>query len=501
MSKKDMCACTLSSQSTTINVLFETLCNMTNAALLIIDRCDCHFPSVEDFSESNEEDDLYEQREIGANPIFKRLQDRFADQLQRFADQVTGEVREKKAEVKAVTKQRVELGVNLYNSQQQLAKMQVELKARIDQLAVVTEQHELSRHNAEETKREYEEQKKLHRADEVRFTKAKAELDKLREQVQLMDLLNEKVSVEVAVLRRRAYANEVGLKESEKSKAKQDFFIDDLTQAISSLRQQQSLLESRLGEQKLQTEEAEDRLKTARKDMSEIDFEKNQLRQEWKMSLVGIRRRDQALQQTNEALAKQKEATAEVDAELQGFKINIKKAQKENESLTGEEEKIDVATTFVDREVQKLMGEQEKADERYKLLKRSLDKTDNELKLVELQKKGISSQVRDFEQNYRTVMSEKQKLEDYIGQNASTQTTVSKAVTNMRKQQKQAISIVREKESNKVVLENEVAKLKVDTLNTKAHNVSLKKTLNQCLSELKTQDTLIEKYELEIRQR
>merc|ERR1712159_317445 len=272
-------------------------------------------------------------------------------------------------------------------------------------------------------------------------------------------------------------------------------------QAISSLRQKQALLESRLAEQKLQTEEAEGRLKTARKDMSEIEFEKNQLRQEWKMSLVGIRRRDQALQQTNEALAKQKEATAEVDAELQGFKINIKKAQKENERLAGEEDKVDVATTFVDREVAKLMGEQEKADERYKMLKRSLDKTDNELKLVELQKKGITSTIRDFEQNYRTVMAEKQKLEDFIQQNASTQTTVSKAVTNMKKQQKQARSIVREKEATKVVLENEVAKLQVDALNTKAHNVSLNKTLSQCLAELKTQDTLIEKYELEIRQR
>ena len=410
-------------------------------------------------------------------------------------------IREKKAELKVATAERVELGVNLYNSQQQLAKMQVELKSKIDQLAEATAGNEESKAKAEAVQNELEEQKKVMRADEGRFTKAKTELDKLREEVQLMELLNEKVSVEVAVLRRRAYANEVGIKESEKGKAKQDFFIDDLTQAISSLRQKQSLFESRLGEQKLQTEEAEDRLKTARKDMEEIEFEKNQLNQEWKMALVGIRRRDLALQQTNEALDKQKEATAEVDAELQGFKINIRKAQKDNEQLAANEDKVDVATQFVDREVEKMIGEQDKANERYKLLKKSLDKTDNELKLVNLQKKGITSTVRDFEQNYRTVMAEKQKLEDFISQNASTQTTVSKAVTNMKKQQKQARSIVREKEATKVVLENEVAKLQVDALNTKAHNVSLNKTLGQCLSELKSQDTLIEKYELEIRQR
>jgi len=52
-----------------------------------------------------------------------------------------------------------------------------------------------------------------------------------------------------------------------------------------------------------------------------------------------------------------------------------------------------------------------------------------------------------------------------------------------------------------VVLENEVAKMQVDALNTEAHCQSLKKTRAQCLAELKTQDTLIEKYQLEIRQR
>jgi hypothetical protein len=50
-------------------------------------------------------------------------------------------------------------------------------------------------------------------------------------------------------------------------------------------------------------------------------------------------------------------------------------------------------------------------------------------------------------------------------------------------------------------IENEIARIKVDSLNTEAHNKELKQTNLAYEKELKEKDHLIEKYELEIRQR
>jgi coiled-coil domain-containing protein 40 len=50
-------------------------------------------------------------------------------------------------------------------------------------------------------------------------------------------------------------------------------------------------------------------------------------------------------------------------------------------------------------------------------------------------------------------------------------------------------------------LQNELARIKVDSLNTEAHNVQLKDTLEQLETELTARDNLIAKYQLEIRQR
>lgn len=50
-------------------------------------------------------------------------------------------------------------------------------------------------------------------------------------------------------------------------------------------------------------------------------------------------------------------------------------------------------------------------------------------------------------------------------------------------------------------MQNELSRIKVDSLNTSAHNMQLSETLDHLVGELKEKDGLIEKYELEIRQR
>ena len=50
-------------------------------------------------------------------------------------------------------------------------------------------------------------------------------------------------------------------------------------------------------------------------------------------------------------------------------------------------------------------------------------------------------------------------------------------------------------------MQNELARIKVDSLNTEAHNVQLSETLQRLEEELTSRDRLIAKYQLEIRQR
>lgn len=57
------------------------------------------------------------------------------------------------------------------------------------------------------------------------------------------------------------------------------------------------------------------------------------------------------------------------------------------------------------------------------------------------------------------------------------------------------------KESEKLSVENELARLKIDAMNVEAHNMQLQQTLDSCVKDLKDKDQLIERYSMEIRQR
>ena len=57
------------------------------------------------------------------------------------------------------------------------------------------------------------------------------------------------------------------------------------------------------------------------------------------------------------------------------------------------------------------------------------------------------------------------------------------------------------KEMDATNVENELSRIRVDALNTEAHNVQLREMTEKAVQELNDKEKLIEKYQMEIRQR
>jgi septal ring factor EnvC (AmiA/AmiB activator) len=76
--------------------------------------------------------------------------------------------------------------------------------------------------------------------------------------------------------------------------------------------------QAQLAAQANETRAARDTLAEAESEMEAINFEKKQLVQQWKSSLLGMARRDEALQATEDALRKQREQEMAIDTEVEG---------------------------------------------------------------------------------------------------------------------------------------------------------------------------------------
>jgi len=141
-------------------------------------------------------------------------------------------------------------------------------------------------------------EKKKQEVDEAtkRLTKAQDELNQLNITLRQVEEYNEQMKAEIQVTRRATYKSEDHIKEIEQIKHKQDVLLDNMNEDVKRMTEQKALLDAQLVAQKQETEAAVATLREAAREMEAIEFEKKQLMQQWRSSLVGMQRRDEALQ-------------------------------------------------------------------------------------------------------------------------------------------------------------------------------------------------------------
>lgn len=94
---------------------------------------------------------------LNSKPLMKRVQDALNKQLTTHLEKLTLEVRDKEEAVKKITKQREQIGIELYSVQEQLARLQATLEGAEDNFGVIRNLRE----EAERARKHYWEQYNL----------------------------------------------------------------------------------------------------------------------------------------------------------------------------------------------------------------------------------------------------------------------------------------------------------------------------------------------------
>eukprot|EP00128_Syssomonas_multiformis_P008226 Colp12_sorted_trinity150504_noHs@7539 len=109
-----------------------------------------------------------------------------------------------------------------------------------------------------------------------------------------IDRYNEERKAQIAVTQRATRKAEQNVSSMEVEKKKQDFLVDQLQETVRSLTEKISMYDAQYLAQCKETEEAKKTLMEANTEMEALLFEKKQLYSQWKSSLVGMSRRDEA---------------------------------------------------------------------------------------------------------------------------------------------------------------------------------------------------------------
>lgn len=232
-----------------------------------------------------------------------------------------------------------------------------------------------------------------------------------------------------------------------------------------------------------------------------INSEKKQLMQEWKSSLVGLARRDEALAHATAQLREAETAVSDFDTELDAVKRRILEQQRQNETLMQMKDRVEAEVQWVDEQLRKLRHDRTAMQERFQVLQQSLQHSEQEETKLGIAGKRLNEEMKKVLTNIQLVTQARQKIEEDIAIAKSTRATVNKAMRNLSKTQTKVIRKVHEAERQEAEAENNLAKTRLEVLHMRSANASLSKRLEDLRAEIATAEKTVERYESEIRQR
>jgi len=385
--------------------------------------------------------------------------------------------------------------------QQQLAKLQMNLEKVHENHAIIAQMREAAEADLAQVRPAYGEQLGEVKEQRLKYEKFQSELDQLHMTLRQVETYNDQMKSEIAVTRRATYKAEESINTLESGKKQQDILIDSLNEQLRHAQEELALTETQLVAQGGETSVARQTLKDASAEMEAINFEKKQLLQQWKVALIGMQRRDEALQATEEALVKQREQEMALDSEVSGVKKAIKREEEKNEVLTATESKLESESRAADASMLECKEKEERQHEKFAMLNKSLEQTDAELTRVTQQEAALEHEVNALEAQVQKTMMEARKLQDSALTNLVEQVAVEKGAANTSHATEKLRAQREEMDMAAAQMHNELARIRVDTLNTMSHNSQLGGQLKALNEELTEKDTLMAKYEQESRRR
>lgn len=223
--------------------------------------------------------------------------------------------------------------------------------------------------------------------------------------------------------------------------------------------------------------------------------------QNWTSCLIGMKRRDEAHSQMTTAIRAQKQKFDSTVAEIDSYKKSIQKEQERNESLTLMINQRKSEAKNMDKTLKLNKDRMDTLQQEYSAFSRALKETEATLNTVNMEKAQKNNFLTQQQREIENMSQEKTKLEDQIFSKLQDKLTADKAAQYSEKLRKEQKEKLREMERSLAKMDNEIAKAKLESLQTKSLNEAYERDIKMLQTEIDDKNKIISKSESEIRQR
>jgi len=286
------------------------------------------------------------------HPLMRRFQEAFREQTQKQIEEWELRDRELTAANKRYQEQREELGVNLYEIQQELGRQQAIVEEEHDKLAEEAQKRRQVEQELAATKSTFKTKSDHLRAGIKRNQELQTENEMASGKLFAMQSAKEDVRKDIQTMRGAAEKADSELTKAELDKQRQDMLVHRLDEQLDFIRQEIDMYNVQRKAQESETKATKEQLLDARTEIESIEFEHKQLYQQWNSCLLGMRRRDEALAAVTKIRMNSENEIKKLDTEIDGYKKSIQDEEDMNEKHTLLLNRIETAITGTKKEIE-----------------------------------------------------------------------------------------------------------------------------------------------------
>ncbi|KAM8842718.1 coiled-coil domain-containing protein 40 [Synchiropus picturatus] len=391
------------------------------------------------------------------HPLVRRQQTALSRQLTKQLDRINMGINEMMTMERSDSKALQEIGVEMFQVQEHLARLQVKLEGCQQDKSQAEAEHQQMQVKLESIKSRDSIQHDHVAKAKVTESQLQLEMNRLTLQLLFAKQVSTELRSKVKTLKNVKHKAAAEKVQAEDQKLKQDLYVDRLTNDLEKVTQQINMYQ-------VQTEALAEETQAARESLSEVKMEtqslamvRKQLLQQWNNSLLVLKRRDEAFTAMQAAISEVEHQVILLDRELEGYKKSTIQEQEESETLMMRLNwaQMDCATS--NHQISQKQLQQEVLRARYSTCVRTLRET--ELALTRLSKELSTNQT---EMNDQRRQLERQNavrldLEDQIMTTMEQKLTHNKAAKYSKRLAERTASLKKEKVSLTWQLENELA--------------------------------------------
>ncbi|CAH8653499.1 unnamed protein product [Schistosoma bovis] len=457
---------------------------------------------LNDNSRRNEVDVETEQNDLIVldpdHPLMRRFQESLRSMLTKHIDNTEIHLREKDEEMKREKTAHIEVGCVLYNLQQELAKFQLNLDNKHNEYAEYHGRYENAQNKLTTLREKYQTSVKTMLQETKKMHSMRDEVDALCLRLYYLNKAKEDVGGDLLVLQRAVEKVHTDLSKFEDEKLRQDLSVDRMQTKVDQLKDDINLYEAQIVAQEIEMNTSQNLLYEAEAQIVAINVDKAHLLTQWKTSLLGLQRRNEAYADLLAAYNKLKEELLVLENEQNAYKLSINKEQETHERLTGLQNKNESDLNTLRKQLLHSETKLEADKQAYTTYSRILLETERNLFNAKTENNTAQANVNNIRKQLEKKVLEKQNLEKKISEELRDRLTAQKAANYANKININVQDQSRELLTQIVQMENQIAKDELGVAHKKARNKQQQEKVCELEREIDNTNLLITKLEGEI---